>query len=147
MNNNINKNIGMRIKERRNNLNMSQTELAEKLNLKNRSTITRYEQGDKSFKQSQIIALAEALNTTPSYLMGWTDDASVKNNSDGRQKQFTEKNNLNVEMAKELIITDMHFIEIVKRWRKEVGEVYFTDEEVKELIGFAKYLISRRKGE
>lgn len=77
MDSNINLDIGNRIKQRRLQLNMSQANLAEKLGLRNRSTITRYEQGEKTFKQSQIRALAEALNTTPSYLMGWDEPPNV----------------------------------------------------------------------
>lgn len=36
-------------------------------------------------------------------------------------------------------------LSITKRWNEEVGIVIFTDEEMDELINFAKYLISKRK--
>lgn len=35
----------------------------------------------------------------------------------------------------------------LSRWFKEVGTVDFNDEEVNELITFAKFLLSKRKGE
>lgn len=89
-NDKINKNIGIRIKNRRLELNMTQSELAEKLNLKNRSTVTRYEQGEKSFKQSQIISLAQALSTTPAYLMGWDDEEVAKDNLEYLKKLLEE---------------------------------------------------------
>lgn len=68
---------GRRIKERRVALGMSADDLAEKLG-KNRATIYRYE-GDEieNFPVSIIEPLAEALLTTPAYLMGWTDDPST----------------------------------------------------------------------
>lgn len=65
--------IGRRIKDRREELNLSQEELAHKIGSKNRSTVSNYEQGSRSFKQSQIVMFAKALDTTPAYLMGWEE--------------------------------------------------------------------------
>lgn len=63
-----------RIKNRRNELNMSQEELATKLGYKSRSTIAKIEAGINDIPQSKIQAFADALETTPSYLMGWDDE-------------------------------------------------------------------------
>ena len=63
-----------RIQRRRVELQMSQEELAYKLGYRNRSTIAKIEKGVNDISQSKIAAFAEALHTTPSYLMGWTDD-------------------------------------------------------------------------
>lgn len=63
-----------RIQTRRTDLKMSQAELAEKLGYKDRSTIAKIERGVNDISQSRIAAFADALHTTPSYLMGWTDD-------------------------------------------------------------------------
>lgn len=66
-------NVGERIKKRRTALDMSVDELAEKSNI-NRSTIYRYESGlTQNMPITNIPILAEALKTTPSYLMGWID--------------------------------------------------------------------------
>ena len=59
-----------RIKARREELGMSQEELATKLGYKSRSTINKIEMGKNDITQSKIIAFANALQTTPSYLMG-----------------------------------------------------------------------------
>ncbi len=40
--------------------------------------------------------------------------------------------------------TSLNIIKATKRWNEEVGEAQFTDDEVTELINFAKYLISKR---
>ena len=64
-------NVGKQIKKRRLELNMSVDELAKQLN-KNRTTIYRYEKGDIENLPIDILGpLAEALDTTPAYLMGW----------------------------------------------------------------------------
>lgn len=68
------KEVGERIKLRRKNLCLSQTELANRLGYQYRSTISKMEKGGYAFKQKTIAAVADALDTTPSYLMGWTDD-------------------------------------------------------------------------
>lgn len=66
-------NIGKRIKDRRNELNISVDELAKRLN-KNRTTVYRYEKGDIENLPIDILdPLAKALETTPAYLMGWDD--------------------------------------------------------------------------
>lgn len=71
-------NIGYRIRKRREELGLSQEELANRLGYKSRSTINKIEAGVNDIVQSKIIAFAEALNTTPAYLMGWEENADVK---------------------------------------------------------------------
>lgn len=63
-----------RIKKRRHALGMSQEELATRLGYKNRSAIAKIEKGVNDITQSKIAAFASELETTPAYLMGWTDD-------------------------------------------------------------------------
>lgn len=63
--------IGKRIQQRRKELRMSADELAKKLG-KDRSTVYRYEKGDIENLPLDILEpIAEALETTPAYLMGW----------------------------------------------------------------------------
>lgn len=65
--------IGHRIKERRKYLKMSADELGKRLG-KDRSTIYRYEKGDIENLPLDILEpIAEALGTTPQYLMGWNE--------------------------------------------------------------------------
>ena len=71
-------NIGQRIKERRKALKMSADALGEKLG-KDRSTIYRYEKGDIENLPLDILEpIAEALSTTPAYLMGWEEAIQEK---------------------------------------------------------------------
>ena len=53
---------------------MSQAELARKVGYSTRSTITRIEREGNGISQDKIVAIAKALKTTPSYLMGWEDE-------------------------------------------------------------------------
>lgn len=66
--------IGKKIQRRRKELGLTQEELATRMGYKSKSTINKIELGKNDIPQSKIIRFAEALNTTPSYLMGWEDD-------------------------------------------------------------------------
>lgn len=63
-----------RIKARREELNMSQEDLAKLMGYKSRSSINKIELGENDIPQSKIKAFADALRTTPAYLMGWDTD-------------------------------------------------------------------------
>ena len=63
-----------RIKALRISQKLSQTDLALKMGYKDGSMITKIESGKVDISQKKIVAFARALNTTPAYLMGWTDD-------------------------------------------------------------------------
>lgn len=67
-------NVGERIQARRKQLGMTAEELANRIG-KTRTTVSRYETGYiEKLPSSVLIPIAEALNTTPSYLMGWEED-------------------------------------------------------------------------
>lgn len=63
--------IGSRIKSRRQELKMSQRELASRMGYTDHTTITRIEAGKVDPPQSRIAQFAKALGTTPGHLMGW----------------------------------------------------------------------------
>lgn len=62
------------IKSRRLELDMTQEELAEKTGYSGKSMIAKIEKGKVDLPQSKILLFANALKTTPAYLMGWTSD-------------------------------------------------------------------------
>lgn len=70
--------FGQRVKERRKLLGMTQLDLAIKMGFKSKQAISHIEAGDRNLKQSQVSALAEALNVTPAYLMGWEEPEQKK---------------------------------------------------------------------
>ena len=53
---------------------MTQSELARKVGYTSRSTINKIEKDGHGMSQDKIVAIAQALKTTPSYLMGWEDE-------------------------------------------------------------------------
>ena len=65
--------IGDRIKSRREELGMTQEELAAKLHYKSKTTIAKIENGTNDIVQSKVVEFAKALKTSPAYLMGWID--------------------------------------------------------------------------
>ncbi len=67
--------IGDRIKSRREELGMSQEELAKKVGYKSRSSVNKIEADGRGLPQNKIVMFAKALQTTPAYLMGWNDES------------------------------------------------------------------------
>lgn len=65
-----------KIKSLRNKLGMTMDELSKKVGVST-PTIQRYESGEiKNVRRDKIQLLADALETTPSYLMDWTESDS-----------------------------------------------------------------------
>lgn len=67
--------IGLKIKALREQMEISQTTLAERVGYKDKTSIAKIEAGKVDLPQSKIIALANALGTVPSYFF---DDVSVQ---------------------------------------------------------------------
>jgi repressor LexA len=92
--------IGERIKHRRKELGISADDLGEKLGVA-RSTVFRYENGFIEKVPVDVIkTIADALQTTPEYLMGWEE---------------VQKNN---DIQTDIVVrmrTDDEFFEVVKR--------------------------------
>ena len=66
--------VGERIKLRREALNMTQDELAQKVGYTSRSSVAKVESNANGMVQSKLVAFANALQTTPAYLLGWEDE-------------------------------------------------------------------------
>ena len=69
--------IGERIRQRREELGMTQAELAERLGYRSRSSINKIENGTNDITQSKVKRFAEVLDTSISYLMGWEGKPEV----------------------------------------------------------------------
>lgn len=81
-------NIGQRIKEKRKVIGLTVDEVAKRLN-KNRATVYRYESNDiENLPISILEPLAEILQTTPAYLMGWEDSNCT---SDSKMKSIMNR--------------------------------------------------------
>ena len=65
--------IGERIKARREQIGMTQEDLAFALGYKSKSSINKIEVGRQELTQKKILLTAQVLGTTVSYIMGWDD--------------------------------------------------------------------------
>lgn len=79
--------IGDRIKYRREELGLSQDELARRLGYKSRSSINKIEKDASGLPQNKIADIAKALRTTPSYIMGWAEEIE-KNPVQAAERHF-----------------------------------------------------------
>ena len=62
--------LGQRVRKRREELGLSQTELSDKLGFKSRSSLNKIEMDVQAPRQQMIKALADALDTTVLYILG-----------------------------------------------------------------------------
>ena len=69
-------NLYENIRKRREELRMTQGELAAKTGYADKTMISKIEKGVVDLPQSKIYLFAQALNTTPRVLMGWTSEAA-----------------------------------------------------------------------
>lgn len=102
--------INDRIKERRLKKGFTLLEIAEQLDIKE-ATMQRYESGEiKNIKHETVVKLAEILECSPEYLMGWTDqmirlnkyaEALGKLKNRGDSDETEESNPLTIAAHKE----------------------------------------------
>ena len=76
--------IGERIKQRRIELEMSQDELGKKVGYKSRSSIQKIESA-RNLPITKVELMANALECTPAYLMGWEEQARAFSEEMARQ--------------------------------------------------------------
>lgn len=72
--------LGEKVKLKREELGLSQEELAEKMNYKSKTSIHKIEVGITDLPLSKVKELAAVLKTTPAYLMGWEEKISILDN-------------------------------------------------------------------
>lgn len=75
--------VGDRIKERRTQLGLSQQELANRLGLKSRAAVCTVENNREDLTLDRLVRYAQALQVSPSFLMGWdaneSDEVNIVN--------------------------------------------------------------------
>lgn len=67
-------NIGDKIRIRREELGMTQMDLAEKVGYVSRSSVAKVEANANGMTRNKVLLFAKALNVTPEYLLGWDGD-------------------------------------------------------------------------
>ena len=122
--------LGEKVRLKREELNLSQEELAEKMNYKSKTSIHKIEVGITDLPLSKVKELAAVLNTTPAYLMGWED--KKENNI---FSQLTDE-----ELAKLEKFNNMSTV----MFMNEGNDISDKDKETL-AIAYAEVLISQRK--
>lgn len=115
--------IGDRIRAKRTELGYTQKELADKLGYKSKASINMIEHGKRNLTQQKIKEIADALDTSPEYIMGWEIDQVFT---------FTDIQNKlnNYDQLSDALIP---FI-----------DVEFDVSELDEILQYAKYVASKR---
>ena len=71
------KTVGDRIREKREELGMTQEELSKKLGYKSRSSVNKMENA-RELPLKKVKMMADVLGCSPSYLMGWDEEYNVQ---------------------------------------------------------------------
>lgn len=87
--------LGERIKELRQRAGLTQEELAKEIGYSTKTSISKIENDVLDINQSTIVALARALKTTPSVIMGWSEindvPFSLNKASQASSPEFTDQ--------------------------------------------------------
>lgn len=95
--------IGKYVLKRRQELGLTQEELAHKMGYKTKSSINKIEAGLQDVPLPKVEELARCLETTPAYLMGWMDDYTL---DDGNVLELQSLNEAN----KSRLLSYYHFL-------------------------------------
>lgn len=114
-------NVGDRIRNRRLELNLTQDELAAKTGYKSRASINKIELDAQKLTQPKIAIMAKALETTPSYLLGWEDEQEKRYHYDVETAKITQQMhdrpelktlmNSSRKLSKEAVLETQKFVE------------------------------------
>ena len=92
--------IGERVKKLRKEKGMTQEELAARLGYKSKSSVTHIENG-RDIPRSVVVQLADILDTTPAYLMGWEDSSYNQMPNAPAANEQPQLDNVYLSFAKE----------------------------------------------
>lgn len=127
--------IGQRIRHRREELNMSQKELARLVGYTSRTTVNKIENGANNLRQNKIVAFAAALDCTPAYLMGWEEEPAL----------IDIDTNTFLKAIDKLVPDDA-----VKEWyqyAEMLVDLNLDKDEMKKVAEYAKFIKSQRSDE
>lgn len=116
-------NIGDRIKSMRIKMNLTQDELAASIK-STKQTIHKYENGIISnIPAGKIKIIAEKLQTTPSYLMGWDEDTEICSDKES-PPEITESEKTMLQKFRELAPDDQKYIAgLIDRFHETIDAV------------------------
>lgn len=117
--------LGDRVKQKREEMGLSQEELAEKMGYKSKTSIHKIEQGITDLPLSKVEELSKVLNVTTSYLMGWDNKKIEKSNINNIETDFMMIP-LYESISAGYGASDVDFIEMIPAFGlKKNGTTYF----------------------
>lgn len=110
--------IGERVKQLRKKKGLTQSELASLLGYKSKSSVAHIENG-RDIPRPMVATLANILDTTPAYLMGWTD---IQENAKAKQSPAPSDDDIKFALfdGSEGVTDEMY--DEVKRFAKYIKE-------------------------
>lgn len=120
--------LANKVKARREQLGMSQEELATKMGYSSRSSINKIENG-RPVSQKIIVRLAEALHTTPAHLLGWD------------QEEIEAVSELQAEVNASMDVEEESLMSL----QEEFAEMHFTSDEIRRIKNFM-HLLKEKEG-
>lgn len=98
------------IRNRRLELDLTLDQIAQRVGV-SKPTVMRWENGDiENMRADKIAKLAKALNTTPVYLMGWTDEKEIMDLGNNAKDDLTSKEQELLEAFRRLLPEMQNFI-------------------------------------
>ena len=124
--------IGERMKARRKEIGFSAEKVAELLGV-SPATIYRYEKGDiEKVPGDKLLPIAEALSTTPAYLMGWIDAAERPVESGPESRSLSPSDSISDGERKLLsrfrLLTHDNQVRILERIESLLEDQFSTEE-------------------
>lgn len=107
--------IGLKIKKLRENMELSQSQLAEMVGYKDKTSIAKIEAGKVDLPQSKILAFSKALNVTPADLLDFDLCITNNNNVIYIETQSNQSNFVNLIQAYFNKLNDKGIKEAAKR--------------------------------
>lgn len=86
--------VGEKIREARIKKGLTQSELAQLLGYKSRSSINKIEVEGRDIPRSSIVKFAKILGVTPSYLMGWEDEDKTTTDNQNKENILEKYDNI-----------------------------------------------------
>lgn len=110
--------LGERIRDLRQKAGLTQEELAKEIGYSTKTSISKIENDVLDINQSTIVALARALKTTPSVLMGWSESIKTTPFPNANEQELIKiYRNVN-EDGQDYIMQTARMVEGTERYRK-----------------------------
>jgi transcriptional regulator with XRE-family HTH domain len=135
--------VADRIKDKRIEMGLSQSDLAKRAGYCDKTAISKIENAGNNITMKQVRRIAEALNTTDTYLMGWDEIAKAS-------KKLADSINPVAKFVEEFKIPVDYHVELTDEGRKLAFEIEglskkFDDEQVKRALKFAQAFLNASK--